>query len=62
MLGKLDWSAVPFDEPIPLIVGAVVLVALLAVLAWVAAKGHLPYLWHEWITSGSASCTSCSPR
>ena len=51
MLGKLDWSAIPFDQPIPLIAGAVVLVAILAVLVWVVVKGHLPYLWHEWITS-----------
>ncbi len=28
-----------------------VLVAILAVLAWVVVKGHLPYLWREWITS-----------
>jgi len=32
MLGKLDWSAIPFDQPIPLIAGAVVLVAILGVL------------------------------
>src|SRR5438874_3737638 len=51
MLGKLDWSAIPFDQPIPLIAGAVVLVGILAVLIWVVVKGHLPYLWHEWITS-----------
>src|ERR1700757_1560901 len=51
MLGKLDWSAIPFDQPIPLIAGAVVLVAILGVLAWVVVKGHLPYLWAEWITS-----------
>src|SRR6186713_1661240 len=51
MLGKLDWSAIPFDQPIPLIAGAVVLVAILGVLIWVVVKGHLPYLWHEWITS-----------
>src|ERR1019366_6394146 len=41
----------PFDQPIPLVTGAVVLVAILAVLVWVIAKGHLPYLWREWITS-----------
>src|SRR6201996_5635166 len=51
MLGKLDWSAIPFDQPIPLVAGGVVLVAILAVLAWVVIKGHLPYLWDEWITS-----------
>jgi cytochrome o ubiquinol oxidase subunit I len=51
MLGKLTWAAIPFDQPIPLVAGAVVLVAILAVLLWVVAKGHLPYLWDEWITS-----------
>ena len=51
MLGKLSWAAIPFDQPIPLLTGAVVLVAILAVLAWVIIAGHLPYLWREWITS-----------
>jgi len=51
MFGKLSWAAIPFDQPIPLITGAVVLVAILAVLAWVVIAGHLPYLWREWITS-----------
>jgi len=51
MLGKLTWAAIPFDQPIPLLAGAVVLVAILAVLVWVVVKGHLPYLWSEWITS-----------
>src|ERR1700755_1804132 len=51
MLGNLTWAAIPFDQPIPLVAGAVVLVAILGVLAWVVVKGHLPYLWDEWITS-----------
>jgi cytochrome o ubiquinol oxidase subunit I len=51
VLGKLTWAAIPFDQPIPLVTGAVVLVAILAVLAWVVIAGHLPYLWREWITS-----------
>ena len=51
MLGKLTWSAIPFDQPIPLVTGAIVLVVILAVLVWVVVKGHLPYLWREWITS-----------
>src|SRR6201990_2943427 len=51
MLGNLTWAAIPFDQPIPLVAGAVVLVAILGVLAWVCVKGHLPYLWDEWITS-----------
>jgi cytochrome o ubiquinol oxidase subunit I len=51
MFGKLSWSAIPFDQPIPLVAGAVVLVVILAVLVWVVLAGHLPYLWREWITS-----------
>jgi cytochrome o ubiquinol oxidase subunit I len=51
MLGKLSWAAIPFNQPIPLFAGAAVIVIVLAVIAWVVLKGHLPYLWREWITS-----------
>ncbi|RVU21261.1 cbb3-type cytochrome c oxidase subunit I [Methylobacterium oryzihabitans] len=51
MLGKLTWSAIPFDQPIPLVAAALVGVVLLGVIAWVAIAGWLPYLWREWITS-----------
>src|SRR5258707_3101573 len=51
MLGKLDWSAIPLDQPIPMITSGVVVLAILGVLAWVVVKGQLPYLWNEWITS-----------
>jgi cytochrome o ubiquinol oxidase subunit I len=51
MLGKLTWDAIPFDQPIPLITGAAVLVIMLAIVVWIVAAGHLPYLWREWITS-----------
>jgi cytochrome o ubiquinol oxidase subunit I len=51
MLGKLNWSAIPLDQPIPMITSGVVVLAILGVLAWVIVKGHLPYLWKEWITS-----------
>ncbi len=51
MLGKLNWDAIPWDQPIPLIAGSVVMAVTLAVLAWIVIKGHLPYLWHDWITS-----------
>ena len=51
MFGKLTWDAIPWDQPIPLIAGAAVVLGILAVLAWVVVKGHLPYLWREWITS-----------
>ncbi|MGH6794862.1 MAG: cbb3-type cytochrome c oxidase subunit I, partial [Methylocella sp.] len=51
MLGKLSLAAIPFDQPIPLIAGAVVIFTVLAVIAWIVLNGHLPYLWREWITS-----------
>src|ERR1700724_2383386 len=51
MFGKLTWQAIPWDQPIPLVAGLVVVLIVLAVLAWVVLKGYLPYLWHEWITS-----------
>src|SRR6201992_2880889 len=51
MFGKLTWAAIPFDQPIPLVAGGVVLVGVLALVLGVIVRGHLPYLWHEWITS-----------
>jgi cytochrome o ubiquinol oxidase subunit I len=51
MLGKLSWSAIPIDQPIPLVAAGVVLAAIIGVLLWVLIKGHMPYLWREWITS-----------
>ena len=51
MLGKLTWNAIPWDQPIPLAAGAAVFSIAIAVVAWVVLKGHLPYLWREWITS-----------
>jgi cytochrome o ubiquinol oxidase subunit 1 len=50
-MGKLSWSAIPFDQPIPMTASALMMVGLAAVLIWVWAKGHVPYLWREWITS-----------
>src|SRR3989440_5652876 len=51
MIVKLNWSAIPLDQPIPMITSGVVVLAILGVLAWVVVRGHLPYLWKEWITS-----------
>jgi len=51
MLGKLSWSAIPLDQPIPMIASGVVALAILGVLAYVAIRGWVPYLWREWITS-----------
>jgi len=51
LLGKLTWSAIPLDQPLPMIASAVVALAILGILGWVVASGRLPYLWREWITS-----------
>jgi cytochrome o ubiquinol oxidase subunit 1 len=51
LLGKLTWSAIPYEQPI--IMGATAFMALLvgSVLLWVTLKGAWPYLWREWLTS-----------
>ena len=51
MWGKLSWAAFPLDQPLPLISSAVVALVITGVLAWVVLKGHLPYIWKEWLSS-----------
>ena len=51
MFGKLTWQAIPFDQPIPLVTSAVLIVGITALLLFVFLKGYIPYLWKEWITS-----------
>jgi cytochrome o ubiquinol oxidase subunit 1 len=51
MFGKLTWSAIPFDQPIPLFAAALVGTIILGVLVLVVVKGWMPYLWREWLTS-----------
>jgi cytochrome o ubiquinol oxidase subunit I len=51
MFGKLSWAVIPFNQPIPMVTSGVVALGILAILGWIVIKGHLPYLWHEWITS-----------
>ena len=36
MLGKLNWSAIPFGEPIPLVTGIVLVFGISAVLALIS--------------------------
>src|SRR5471032_2336008 len=50
-LGKLTWSAVPFDQPIVMFATALMVLAIAFVVGWVTLKGYVPYLWREWITS-----------
>ena len=51
MFGKLTWSAVPLDQPIPLAASLLVALVICGVLLWVVLKGYVPYVWNEWITS-----------
>jgi cytochrome o ubiquinol oxidase subunit 1 len=51
MLGKLSWSVIPFDQPLPLYAMGVVGLVILAVLGIITRKGWWPYLWSEWLTS-----------
>ncbi|MBV9882021.1 MAG: cbb3-type cytochrome c oxidase subunit I [Sphingomonadaceae bacterium] len=51
MFGKLSWSAIPWDQPIPLITVAVLILIGAGLLGLVTYKGWWPYLWTEWITS-----------
>ena len=51
LLGKLTWEAVPFHEPIVMVTSAVVAIGITSVLGWIVVKGHLPYLWKEWLSS-----------
>ena len=51
MWGKLSWDAVPYDQPIPMAAGVAVVLGMVGVVGWIVLRGHLPYLWREWITS-----------
>src|SRR6202051_1090902 len=51
LLGKLTWSAIPFDQPIIMGAAGGMILAIVFVVSWVVLKGYLPYLWREWLTS-----------
>src|SRR5262249_12172601 len=51
LLGKLSWSAIPFDQPIVMGASGVVILSIVFILGWVTLKGYVPYLWNEWLTS-----------
>ena len=51
MFGKLDASAIPWSEPIPLITSFVLILAIVGTLILITVKKWWPYLWREWITS-----------
>jgi cytochrome o ubiquinol oxidase subunit 1 len=51
LLGKLSWSAIPFDQPIIMGASGFMILAVALVPAWITLKGYWPYLWREWLTS-----------
>src|SRR4051794_41625235 len=51
IFGKLSWSAIPFQEPIPLVTSVVVILALAGVAIWITRIKAWPFLWNEYITS-----------
>ena len=40
LLGKLSWSAIPFDQPIVMAATAGMILAIVLVLGWVTLKGY----------------------
>ena len=51
LLGKLTWSAIPFDQPIIMVTAVVMGLGIAGILALVTLKGWWTYLWEEWLTS-----------
>jgi cytochrome o ubiquinol oxidase subunit 1 len=51
LFGKLNWSAIPFNQPIVMGASAFMILGILFVLALITIKGSWPYLWREWLTS-----------
>ncbi|MDQ2819043.1 MAG: cytochrome o ubiquinol oxidase subunit I [Pseudomonadota bacterium] len=51
MLGKLDWSAIPTDQPLPLYAAGVVALMMLGVAVIITRRGWWAPLWRDWITS-----------
>src|ERR1700689_4354207 len=51
LLGKLDWNAIPFDQPIVMAATAGMIAAIVLVIGFITMKGAWLYLWREWLTS-----------
>ncbi|WP_269504648.1 cytochrome o ubiquinol oxidase subunit I [Burkholderia sp. IMCC1007] len=51
MFGKLTLSAIPFDQPIIMVAGAFMGLAVLAVLGGLTITGRWKWLWTEWLTT-----------
>src|SRR5260221_421926 len=51
MLGKLSWSAIPINEPIPMAASMLMIAGVIAILGIITWKRWWTYLWREWLTS-----------
>ncbi|WP_175776875.1 cytochrome o ubiquinol oxidase subunit I [Burkholderia anthina] len=51
MFGKLTLSAIPFDQPIIMVAGAFMGLAVLGILAGLTITGRWKWLWTEWLTT-----------
>jgi cytochrome o ubiquinol oxidase subunit I len=51
LLGRLNWSAIPFNQPIIMGAAAFMILSILFILALITIKGFWPYLWREWLIS-----------
>ncbi|WP_321805398.1 cytochrome o ubiquinol oxidase subunit I [Burkholderia sp. BCC1993] len=51
MFGKLTLSAIPFDQPIIMVAGAFMALAVLGILAALTITGRWKWLWTEWLTT-----------
>ncbi|VWD11291.1 cytochrome O ubiquinol oxidase [Burkholderia lata] len=51
MFGKLTLSAIPFDQPIIMVAGAFMGLAVLGILATLTITGRWKWLWTEWLTT-----------
>lgn len=51
MLGRLTWSAIPFDNPIEMGAVGFMGIVVLIVLGFIARYNLWGYLWKEWITT-----------
>ncbi len=65
LLGKLTWQAIPFDQPIPLVAAAVVVLVVIGAFSpGSSSRATCPISGASGspasITSASASCTACS--
>jgi cytochrome o ubiquinol oxidase subunit 1 len=50
-MGKLSWSVIPWDQPLPMTASLVLALCGTALLGLVTYKRWWPYLWREWLTS-----------